>query len=355
MRVIHVTSAGNIIYGAVHSLMTLATAQKENGHEISFGTFKGRSFGNEVRSLGWEVREFRVRTKVDPFAIAKMAKHFRLQKADIIHTHLSTSSVNGCLAAKVARVPSVATVHGMSSKWSFVFADHIIGVSEGVKTHLQSQGIDSQRVTAVYNGVEKPSGLPSKQESRRKFGLPESALVFGTVARLTDLKGIQHSLHSFAEISKQLPDSVYALVGDGEGEGRYRELAQSLGVSEKVFFLGYQPEVFLPLSAMDVFLFPSLKEAMGIAVVEAMLCGLPIVSTNVGGLPEVVNSEIGALVEPANPRSMADAALHIVNSNMIDQMGQRAANRAQNLFSISSMYSGVQAVYESLTAGTVKP
>lgn len=348
LRVIHVTSAGRLIYGAVHSMLTLTNAQKAAGDRISFITFKGRPFTEELLGLGWQVDSIRVRTKIDPVAISQMVKVFRRESPDIVHTHLSTSSVNGTLAARFAKIPCVSTVHGMSGKLSYIFADHMIGVSKGVCDHLIKQGIAASKVTPVYNGVQLPANVPSKQESRQQFNLPYQATIIGTVSRLTAMKGIDFGLEAFKTISSKFPGIHYALVGDGDDRQRYETWVKEHGLSEKVHFLGYQDRVFDPISAMDLFLFPSLKEAMGIAVVEGMIMGLPVVSTNVGGLPEVIDSSVGRLVNPSDSAGLADAMTEIIENDLIRELGSAAKSRAETMFSVESQRAGTQAVYEKL-------
>lgn len=341
------TSATNLVYGAVHSMMTLAEAQKQAGHHVQLVTFKGKPLNDELKAIGWNPTPFKVRFKIDPIAIVQMAKYFRQQNIDIVHTHLSTSSVNGCLAARLAKIPCVATVHGMSGKLSFTFANHMIGVSEGVKQHLVSQGIKPDRITAVYNGVDVPAKLLSKTDAREKFRVPVDSVVFGTVARLTPMKGIEYSLRAFAQIHQAIPSSTYLLVGDGDHAEHYRQLATELGIQEQVFFAGYQSNVFEPLAAMDIFLFPSLKEAMGISVVEALAMGLPVVSTNVGGLPEVVTASVGSLVPPEDSDAMAQEAIAIANGEL-SRLANEARNRATEMFSVASMLSKTIHVYNQL-------
>lgn len=348
LRIIHVTSAGKLIYGAVHSMLTLTNAQRSAGHDVSFVTFKGRPFTQELRHLGWTARDIRVRIKIDPLAILEMRKHFRAQKADIVHTHLSTSSVNGTLAARLARVPCVSTVHGMSGKLSYVFADHMIGVSQGVCDHLVQQGVARDKVTAVYNGVQLPKNHLSKLESREKFGIPSEALVIGTVARLTAMKGLDFSLTAFQTIAQQVPHAHYVLVGDGDDRARYEQMVKELGIAERVHFLGYQDPVFDPLAAMDLFLFPSLKEAMGIAVVEAMSLGMPVVSTNVGGLPEVIDASMGRLVNPSDAEALARECLDLIQSGDLASLGLAARVKAESMFSVEAMRLGTDAVYHEL-------
>jgi glycosyltransferase involved in cell wall biosynthesis len=345
LRIVHVTSAGSYTYGAVMSMMTLAKAQIAAGDDVQFETWKGRNFGAELRGLGYRAHEVKVRTKIDLLAILQMRRWFREQKFDIVHTHLSTSSLNGCLAARFAGVPCVATVHGMSSKWSFIFADHMIGVSQGVCDHLVTQGVPKSKTTAVYNGVDVPPGVMSKQEARKAFDLPEQATIFGTVARLTPMKGIDTGLEAFRILAEKVPGSHYVLVGNGDGEPIYRQWVSDNKLQDRVHFLGYQSNVFNPLAAMDLFLFPSLKEAMGISVVEALAMGLPVVSTNVGGLPEVITQEVGSLVKPNDSRAMAEQALNALTQ---PSLGPAAKLRAEMQFSVEAMRQGTCEVYRAL-------
>lgn len=342
LRIVHVTSAGSYTYGAVMSMMTLAKAQIAAGEDVQFETWKGRNFGAELRDLGYRANEVKVRTKIDLLAILQMRRWFREQKFDIVHTHLSTSSINGCLAARFAKIPSVATVHGMSSKWSFIFADHMIGVSQGVCDHLAAQGVPKSKTTAVYNGVDVPPGVMTKQEARKAFDLPEQATIFGTVARLTPMKGIDTGLEAFRILAEKVPGSHYVLVGNGDGEPTYRQWVKDNNLQDRVHFLGYQSNVFNPLAAMDLFLFPSLKEAMGISVVEALAMGLPVVSTNVGGLPEVITPEVGSLVPPNDPQAIADQALQSLKN---PALGPAAELRAETIFSVNSMREGTKQIY----------
>lgn len=345
LRIVHVTSAGSYTYGAVMSMMTLAKAQIAARDDVQFETWKGRNFGAEQRELGYRVHEVKVRTKIDLLAILQMRRWFREQKFDIVHTHLSTSSLNGCLAARFAGIPCVATVHGMSSKWSFIFADHMIGVSQGVCDHLVAQGVPRAKTTAVYNGVDVPPGVMSKQEARAAFNLPMDATVFGTVARLTPMKGIDTGIEAFRILAEKVPGSHYVLVGSGDGEPIYRQWVSDNKLQDRVHFLGYQSNVFNPLAAMDLFLFPSLKEAMGISVVEALAMGLPVVSSNVGGLPEVITQEVGSLVKPNDSRAMAEQALNALTQ---PSLGPAAKLRAETQFSVEAMRQGTFEVYRAL-------
>mgnify|MGYP000923892243 CR=1 FL=1 len=152
-------------------MLTLCHELRQFGHDVSFITFRGRGLTQEVSRLGYPSDVVSVRAKVDPLAIIQMAKIIRRANADIVHTHLSTSTVNGSIAARLARRPAVATVHGLSGKLSFLPATHLICVSNDVRRHMLDQGVSASKLSVVHNGiVDVP--IASKQEARHSLGLP---------------------------------------------------------------------------------------------------------------------------------------------------------------------------------------
>jgi len=292
-------------------MMTLGRELRDLGHSVRFLGFSGRGLADDVRKEGFEAFTVRVRSKIDPFAIVRIARHVRDSGSDIVHTHLSTSSINGCLAARLARRPAVATVHGLSGKLSFAWADHLIAVSNVVRNHLIDQGVRPEKVSVVHNGIRPIDGRPWV-EARHELGLAEGEFAIGTVARLTPLKGIHHAIHAMPRVLADRPNAILLVFGDGDERATYEALCRSLGIESRVRFFGYRADVRSLLPGLDAFVFPSLREAMGIAVVEAMMAGLPVAATDVGGLPEVVRPGAGLLFSPGNPHEIADALLKLI-------------------------------------------
>lgn len=326
------------------SLATLADALRDAGHTVEFVPWRGSEFGEVIRKRGYPVHPVRVRTKIDPLAIALIARTLRRTGADLVHTHLSTSSVNGTLAGRLARVPSVATVHGMSGKMSFLAADRLIAVSNGVRDHLVAQGLDGRKIHVVYNGVPTPRTTESRDAARASFGFAPDDEVVGTVARLVGIKGYDDLLRAFALVAAERPRARFLVVGDGEEAARLRTLARDLGLNDRLIWAGYLEDVANPLATMDAFAFASHKEAMGVAVVEAMLMGLPVASTNVGGLTEVV-SDAGLLVPPHAPEALARA---IAEALATPSRGIEGQERAARLFSVEAMTHATVEVYRTL-------
>jgi glycosyltransferase involved in cell wall biosynthesis len=350
LRILQVCSASQAVYGAAKSLTTLSKALRQSGHEVSFCTFKGRDLGREVEKMGFRALELRFRTKIDFFAIARLARTIRRERIDLVHTHLSTSSVNGTLAARLAGVPSIATVHGLSGKLSFTFAHHLIAVSGEVRDHMVAQGIPPSKISVVYNGLDFGDDAPARQDpSVEDLNLRGWFPVLGTTARVTPLKGINYALEAVALLKRDYPRIKYVVLGSGDALEPCREQAKALGLGENVAFCGYVQNVRPYLEAMDVFVFPSLKEAMGIALVEAMAAGLPVVATNVGGIPEVVTPTTGLLVPPERPVRIAEEVAKLAGDESLRAaMGRAGAERVRKYFTAQAMAANTEKVYQAL-------
>ncbi len=331
-------------------MLFLGDGLRERGHTVEYLTFKGRGAGPALMTRGETVNEAPVRAKIDPVGIIRMARIIRERRIDVVHTHLSTSSTNGALAARLARRPAVATVHGLSGRLSFVFAHRLIAVSEEVKRHLVAQGDSPGKIRVVHNGIDFPDvSAEEVARVRTELELGGAFPVIGTVARVTPLKGIKFAIEALALVRERFPTATYLVLGDGDGLLECQELASRLGLASAVRFLGYRTPVEPYLAAMDLLAFPSLKEAMGIALVEAAGQGVPAVATNVGGIPEVVTAETGILVPPSDAPAMASGLVELASDEgRRKAMSAAARSRARGLFGREAMVSGTLDVYMEL-------
>ncbi len=331
-------------------MLFLAGQLRVQGHDVGFATFRGRGLGEHVRGLGYRDAEFNVRIKVDLLAAVNLARHLRNERIDVVHAHLSTSSIWAGIASRMAGVPSVATVHGLSGKLSFATCHHLIAVSEEVSRHLIAQNVQPSKISVVHNGI--PIG-PATDDSARlalraQLGIAPGAKALGTVARLTPLKGVEQALHSVARLALDYPNVVFLLFGDGPSRPECEDLVDQLGIRDNVRFLGYRPDARELLPALDVFLFPSLREAMGIAVVEAMAAGVPVVANRIGGVPEVLADGAGLLVPPGDAVSMAEEAAGLLaRPDVASEMAAIAMERARTEFSVQRMAQRTVAVYRA--------
>lgn len=334
----------------MQSLVTLVEAQRRAGVRAEVLAFKGRRFGGQLRERGIPVLERQIRSKFDLPAIARLAIFLRKHEVQVVHTHLSTSTVVGCIAARLARIPSVATVHGLSRRGSYFASERLIAVSGAVREHLVAQNIPREKIDVVWNGLPTDFIPYPRAQARHEFGYHNGEIVVGTLSRLTSLKGFEEGLQAFRDVAAHHPELRYLWVGDGDGAEEARTVADSLGIADRVQFAGYQkPELALP--AMDLFLFPSRKEAIGIALLEALACGLPTVATDSGGIPEVITPDVGELVSVGDVQRMTESLLSLIEDGARrEAMSAAGIARVQSHFSAEAMHLGVAKVYERMLA-----
>ncbi len=188
-------------------------------------------------------------------------------------------------------------------------ADGIVCQSQQFKQELAEAGVRADRITILTNGIElERFHAHDKSEARRRLGLPQAAPLVLTVGRLSPSKGHAHLLKAAAAIRERVADAVFVLVGDGDLRAELESQAAALGLDGAVMFAGSQKQSEIPLwlSAADVFALPSLLDGSPNILLEAMACGLPIVATTVGGIPEMItDGHDGLLIAPGSSEALA--------------------------------------------------
>jgi glycosyltransferase involved in cell wall biosynthesis/2-polyprenyl-3-methyl-5-hydroxy-6-metoxy-1,4-benzoquinol methylase len=287
------------------------------------------------------------------------------EKIDVINCHLQRSIAVGVLAARLAdcRPRVVATLHGLDSgkNWKrqignriwYRFLDKLIGVSNAVAADLRQSNpfFPSERIVTVRNGLnlEHMRLDDSPQQLREKI-LPgqTNEFWFGTLGRLSAVKNQECLIRAFARVAADDDRVRLLLAGRGELEEHLKNLAQEMGVSERVTFLGFRRDVPQILNALDVFLLPSLREGLPLSLLEAMAAGRPVIASRVGGIPEIFDAtEMGCLVEPASLDDLAAAMLSLSMASNEERMrlGDNARARALGTFSARQMIAGYEEVY----------
>jgi len=284
---------GGARYGAAVSIMNIAEGMRQGDVEVEFGVFAGRPLGAVLREHDFTVHEIPANHRFDMRGVRALVKLFRAKRFDVVHTHLSRATVNGLIASRLTRTPIVATVHGMNRKYTYMLADHIMTVSEAAKRHLMNQGVDEEKITPVYNCIqlEPFASRPSKPEAKAAFDYSPQSFVVGTISRAHRQKGIDVAIGAVAELRKRGIDAKYLFVGDGPHLAEFKALSDELQISEHARFTGFSASVVAALSAMDVFMFPTHREAFGISLLEAMAAEVPTVASAVDGVPEVLDAE----------------------------------------------------------------
>jgi glycosyltransferase involved in cell wall biosynthesis len=301
-----------------------------------------------------------------PVALYRLYRTIRSFRPDIVHTHLQAPNLYGRLMALMARVPVVvASEHNVYSSKA---ARHIllerllarrttalVAVSEHVRRFLSTQlGVSASRIQLVRNGIGMPQPSPARVDAlRRELALPADELVLGTVASLTRKKGHTYLLQAVAALFERGVRCSLLLAGDGPERSSLEKQTTTLGISDRVHFLGVQSNVADVLALVDLFVLPSLTEGLPLALLEAMAAGKPVVATAVGGVPDVITTEVnGILVDRENVPALADAVQRLAaDSALRAELGNRGRATVTEGFTEAQHLQSLAALYVSLIGG----
>jgi glycosyltransferase involved in cell wall biosynthesis len=304
----------------------------------------------------------------------RLASAIRERSVDLFHTQ-STGCEEMPVAARRARVPYVlGTFHVDSTydlnrersgfahramEWYSNRSLHqAIAVSEATKKDwVRRTGIPAERVVTIHNGIDPEHFVrqQAKHDARARLGLPRDAVILGGLGRLAPAKGFAQLIEALAALRSDFPNALVAIAGDGPLREQLETRAQSLGVAERVVFLGFQTDVNLVLDACDVFVLSSLCEALPFALLEAMAHELPVVGTTVGGVPEVIiPGENGFLAPPRDGGALAASVRPLLEStDLRNRMGGAGRQRVIKHFHEADMVQKTLNVYRQMS-GTMK-
>ncbi len=308
----------------------------------------------------------------DIFVFFHFITLFRRLKPDVVHLNSSKASALGALAARMVGISTiVSSTHGWPfmedrSPWqkkmlklmvrtSALFQDSIICVSDfDHAVGLYERIAPARKLIPIHNGVDvKKHVFLDRQKARdvliAKAGLKiNPSFVVGTIAEYTKNKGLSYLLEAAAHISKVDSHAVFFLIGWGEEKQFLEDKIMHRHISNNVFLIDYLPEAFTYLKALDIFVLPSVKEGFAYTLLEASLAELPIITTRVGGNPEIVeHMKTGILVNPRSPEEIINAVSHLLrDSDDRKNLGTEARAKVIRDFSIQSMVSLTAGVYE---------
>jgi N-acetyl-alpha-D-glucosaminyl L-malate synthase BshA len=233
------------------------------------------------------------------------------------------------------------------TQFSIQSSDRVTAVSRFLKERAEESFGITRPIEVIYNSVDSRVFTPRKRTTLRLA--PPSTRVLMHASNFRAVKNIPAVIHVFAEVRKKLAAKL-VMIGDGPEKASAEQLARELGVHRDVLFLGNQDcmEELLPLA--DVFLLPSSSESFGLVALEAMSAEVPVVASNVGGLPEVVeDGATGFLHDPGHTEGFVSSVLHLLtHEKMRRSMGRRARQVARERFSVDEAVDRYVKVYESL-------
>ena len=355
--------AGREWRGGQRQSFLLAKELRKRGFLVDFVVQPGSPLHERIKEGDLRPLPVKMRSEFDAIAISRLALAMKRRKCQLVHFHDAHSVAVGTAAASLAKVPIriISRRVDFPLKKNFLSRkkytkdiDRIVAVSEGVKKVLIHGGVDPYRIAVVPDGIDFTpfQRAGSSGYLRKELSLGITDFLVGIVAHLADHKGHKYLIEASRILKERAPDIKVIIVGEGPLRMELTRQASDIQVDEMIFFLGFRDDVPQILASLDLFVLSSYLEGMGSSLMDAMASRLPIVATDVGGIPEVVtHGETGLLVPARDPQALADAILKLYGDRAYaKRLGDSGCDVVQEKFSAEAMASQVADLYEELAA-----
>ncbi|HEY4611556.1 MAG TPA: N-acetyl-alpha-D-glucosaminyl L-malate synthase BshA [Bacteroidota bacterium] len=352
----------------------LGKALAERGHSIHFISYampmrldgyRGNIFYHEVEISNYPLFDFPMYT----LALAsQMYEVVKYEKLDILHCHYAIPhATSAYLAKEMLKMPNlkvVTTLHGTDitlvglepsflpvMKFSIEKSDGVTAVSRFLKEKTQTNYGIEKEIEVIHNFIDTNLYRRVPSDEVRKFCKDPNEKILIHTSNFRSVKRVPDVIRIFNEVHKRIPSRLL-LIGDGPDRSQCEHLSRELGIAEYVKFLGKQSQIVNILSGADLFLIPSQSESFGLAALEAMACEVPVISSSVGGLPELVShGESGFIAEFGDIGRMAKYAIDLLTTPVKHQQFAKAARKRAMEFEASKVVAQYEQYYDKVLHG----
>ena len=365
VRILHISSAKHYT-GTERHVVDLCRNLAARGHEVFVALRPTSDWRQRLTFVPDEnILQVSVRNSFGILSAIKIADFVREKNIDIVHAHVARDYVPASIAClAVSRARFVLTRHMLSplkpfNKYALKNLSKAIGVSEFVGRELRSV-FPSSKVVVIPNGLDLDN-LRDRDELRdqfRKFHAidPDVPLV-GTLGELREAKGQRDFVLAASEVVKRYPKCQFIITGldhtlDKSFRRELRRIAKVLGLEDKIIWLDWLDDTAPFYSAVDVFVSPSHAESFGLAILEAMIRGTPVVSTATEGARELLGDDREVLVPTQSPVMLAEAICRMLDNDARMARGESLRARAAEKFSLETMLEETERVYAEICKST---
>lgn len=357
MRIAEMVS-GTAVNGAAVNCLEVAKALRERGHELTM----------VVRPEGWahhQAKQAGIDTVVSslkrhPGELRRIAHELRLRQIDVLHTHMSSANFFGVILRRLFGIRNVvATAHNRYLQLHWIFNDRVIAVSEATREfHNRVNWVPKRRIDVVHNFIDDRRFHVHDHNStlglRNELGFQADDQLVGVIGDVIPRKGLIYLVQALPEIIANCPAVKLVCVGHPKEEYQQKVIAEAeaLGVADKIAWLGPRRDIDRLLATLDLYVLPSLEENLPLSILEAMASAVPVLATEVGGIPECVeHGSTGWLVEPGEPGPLAKGVINLLSdSQLATRIGQSGRDAVRSDFSVDSQVKRIEAVFERMVA-----
>lgn len=353
--------------GGAERLLGLALPyldQDRYHYEVAYLTPGGDELASELRKSGVKTTCLKQSGPLDLLGFIRLISLMRSLRPDVVHMHGPYVGAIGSLAAKIARIKcTVYTEHSAIQRRRWIAnlihryfigrKDSVVCVSNAVREAVTGfLGIGSAHpvIRTIYNGVDWKllrDRIDRNFDLRAEFGIPAGHEIVVNVANLRTIKRHEDLILAARRVVNVRPNVTFIIVGEGDERPALERLVHTLGLRKNVMFVGIRDDAPTIVANSDLFVLPSDYEGLGVAALEALALGIPVVATRVGGIPEIIREEVdGLLVEPRDPAGLAIGIIEILsNPDLRKFYGESSKIEIEQRFSIQRMVGEVEAVY----------
>ncbi len=317
-----------------------------------------------IKELGIPVYSAAAAGKYDIGAAYRLYKLLKGLQPDILHTHLFHADLTGRLLGKICRIPVIMnTIHNINLGSSFrdfllrktdFISDYTVVICRAAaERFVEKKIVSPQKLKVVYNGIDTadfniPDRVEAREEICREFALKHDKKIAVSIGRLRPVKGYSYLLQALKLIKEELADWHFLIVGEGELYSRLQKECEDLALKSHVTFTGVRNDIPQLLAASEFLVLASLWEGLPVVIEEAMAAGLPVIATEVGGVPElVINRETGFITTPGDSRELAGVLREVLSlsGEKRREMGRKGRERVKKMFSSHKMTKNYEGVY----------
>ncbi|RLB44275.1 MAG: glycosyltransferase family 1 protein [Deltaproteobacteria bacterium] len=357
LRILHIET-GRHLYGGALQVLYLLKGLKQKGHQNILACLKASAI--ETKAMGFAlVHALPAFGELDPRQLFWLLKIIRTIRPHIVHVHSRRGAdLWGGMAAKLARSTAIITrrvdnpEHPYIARLKYDMYEKVVTISQGITRILVAEGIPPSKITCIYSAVDvdKYSGACNKDWFLREFSLSSDQKAVGMVAQFIPRKGHRSFLEIVPLILEKCPNTKFLLFGRGPLESEIQRACQDKGLSNAVLFAGFREDMENIFPCLDLLVHPATMEGLGVALLEAGAAGVPVVATEAGGIPEIVqHGKTGRLVKIGQPVQFAHEVVRLLtNTEMARQYGRSAKEYVRANFSIQKMVTNYLALYGKL-------
>ncbi len=334
---------------------------RKKGYPCRFYVQPDSPLYKKAKEEGLPVFPLRIKSEVGFLSALRLARHMKKAKCVLVHSHDAHAAAVSAMAASRAKVP----IRVISRRVDFPLKDNyfskmkyqkeidrIIAISEGVKKVLLSSGIDKNKISVIPSGIDYTpfENITPRDYLHRELGFGDDDFLVGIVAHLADHKGHKYLIEAAGILKQKAPHIKLIIVGKGPLRMELDEQVKKTDVDDIVFFLGFREDVPQILASLDLFVLSSYLEGLGTSIMDAMASRLPVVATEVGGIPElVIHEKTGLLVPPRDPRALAEAILKLYRDRKLATLyGEEGYKVVHEKYSSRAMAKKIIREYEHI-------